>query len=296
MIKDFFDNHNYIYEEEKSLKNLNTYKIDTIAKYIVYPKSEEQLIELLKFIKSKKIKYYILGNGSNVIFSMNYYNGVIIKLSKLDKIKYNKNEVTVQAGYLLMKLSKQTIEKGYSGFEFSMGIPGCVGASVSINAGAYNKDISSILKEVKVLNPNFDIEIMKKDELDFSYRDSFLKKNSEYIVLEVTFILEKGNISEMKKIVSERQLKRIQTQPLEYPSAGSVFRNPDGLYAGKLIEDLSLKGYQINDAKISNKHANFIINTGNATGKDIIKLINIVKEKVKKEYGIELILEQIIVE
>ena len=296
MIKSFFNNLNITYKEETSLKNYNTYRLNTIAKFIVFPKNVEELKEIIKYLKDNNIKYYLLGNGSNIIFSMDYYDGVIIKLDNLNKITYKNNLVTAEAGCLLIKLSMDTIEKGYTGMEFSTGIPGCVGASVAMNAGAYNSDLATIIKEVTVLTPENKIITMKKEELEFEYRDSFLKKNKGYIVLSATFELEKGNIEEMKQIVSERKKKRITSQPLDMPNAGSVFRNPIDNYAGSLIEKANLKGYNINGAEISKKHANFIVNTGNATGKDIISLINKVKQEIKEKENIDLLLEQIIVE
>ena len=296
MIKNFFNKLNLTYQEETSLKKYNTYRVNTIAKFIVFPKTIEELKEIIVYLKENKIKYYILGNGSNVIFSMDYYNGVIIKLDNLNKITYQDNLVTAQAGCLLIKLSMDTIEKGYSGMEFSTGIPGCVGASVAMNAGAYNSDIAAILKEATILTPENEIIIMKKDELEFEYRDSFLKKNKDFVVLSATFELQKGNIEEMKQIISERKKKRIESQPLEMPNAGSVFRNPTGNYAGSLIEKANLKGYNINGAEISKKHANFIVNTGNATGKDIISLVNKIQQEIKEKENIELKLEQIIVD
>ena len=226
---------------------------------------------------------------------MDYYNGVMIKLDNLNSIIYKDNLVTAGAGCSLIKLSLDTIEKGLSGMEFSAGIPGCVGASVAMNAGAYNNDISDILKEATILTPDNEVKVMKNNELNFEYRDSFLKKNKEYIVLSATFELTKGNIEEMRELVEERKQKRIDSQPLELPNAGSVFRNPEGSYAGALIEKANLKGYNINDAEVSNKHANFIVNKGNATGKDIISLITKIQKEIKEQDDIDLKLEQIIV-
>ena len=295
MIKNFFDKLNIIYKEEISLKNYNTYRTETIAKYLVFPKTIEELQKILKFIKENKINYYILGNGSNIILSMDYYNGIIIKLDNLNTITYKDNIVTAEAGCSLIKLALDTIEKGLTGMEFATGIPGCVGASVAMNAGAYNSDLSVILKETTILAPNNEIICMKKDELEYEYRDSFIKKNKGYIVLSATFELEKGNIEEMKQLVLERKQKRILSQPLDMPNAGSVFRNPEGTYAGALIEKANLKGYNINGAEVSNKHANFIVNKGGASGKDIIALIEKIQKEIKEKNNIELKLEQIIV-
>lgn len=296
MIKNFFENNNIKYYEDISLKKYNTYRIDTKCKYLVFPQNEEELINILKEIKKEKIKYLVLGNGSNIIFSMDYYNGVIIKLDNLCELKVDGTIVSVGAGYSLIKFANEMIELGLGDLTFAAGIPGQVGASTAMNAGAYNHDMSMIVKKVRVIDENLDIVELSNKELSFSYRDSFLKKHPEYIVLSTTFELEKHDITEMKNKVIERRNKRNASQPLNLPSAGSVFRNPENMHAGELIEKSNLKGYNINGAEVSNKHANFIVNNGNATGKDIIKLINIIKEKVKENYNVELKLEQIIIE
>ena len=296
MIKNFFENNNIKYYEDISLKKYNTYRIDTKCKYLVFPQNEEELINILKEIKKEKIKYLVLGNGSNIIFSMDYYNGVIIKLDNLCELKVAGTIVSVGAGYSLIKFANEMIELGLGDLTFAAGIPGQVGASTAMNAGAYNHDMSMIVKKVRVIDDNLDIVELSNKELSFSYRDSFLKKHPEYIVLSTTFELEKHDISEMKNKVIERRNKRYASQPLNLPSAGSVFRNPENMHAGELIEKSNLKGYNVNGAEVSSKHANFIVNNGNATGKDIIKLINIIKEKVKEKYNIELLLEQIIIE
>ena len=296
MIKSFFENNNIKYYEDISLKKYNTYRIDTKCKYLVFPQNEEELIDILKEIKKEKIKYLVLGNGSNIIFSMDYYNGVIIKLDNLCELKVDGTIVSVGAGYSLIKFANEMIELGLGDLTFAAGIPGQVGASTAMNAGAYNHDMSMIVKKVRVIDDNLDIVELSNKELSFSYRDSFLKKHPEYIVLSTTFELEKHDIAEMKNKVIERRNKRYASQPLNLPSAGSVFRNPENMHAGELIEKSNLKGYNVNGAEVSSKHANFIVNNGNATGKDIIKLINIIKEKVKEKYNIELLLEQIIIE
>ena len=295
MIKSFFDNLNINYKEEISLRNYNTYRVNTICKYLVFPQNIDELKEIISFLKENNVKYYMLGNGSNVIFAMDYYDGVIIKLDNFNKFEYNGNLVTAGSGCSLIKVSLDTIEHGLSGMEFSTGIPGCIGASVAMNAGAYNEDISCILKEATVLTPENDVIIMTKEDLEYSYRNSFLKRNKKYIVLSATFELKEGNIEEMKRIVEERKQKRITTQPLDLANAGSVFRNPEGNHAGALIEKANLKGYNINDAEVSMKHANFIVNKGNATGKDIIELIEKIQKEIKEKDNVELRLEQIIV-
>lgn len=296
MIKNFIKENNYEYYEEANLKMHNTYRLDTVCKYLIFPKSIEELINLLKVIKEDNYKYLVLGNGSNIIFKNTYYDGIIIKLDRLNHLKVNDNIVEVEAGYSLLKLSLDMALKGLSGLEFASGIPGLVGASTAMNAGAYKSDIGEILIDVKVINPNLELITMTKEQLEFKYRDSYIKKNKDYIIVSTKFKLEKTNNNEILELISKRRVRRLETQPLEYPSAGSVFRNPEGMHAGELIEKCGLKGYTIGGATVSEKHANFIVNTNDATGKDIINLINLIKDKVYEKFNVELILEQIIIE
>lgn len=286
---------NYEYYENYNIKKYNTYRLEVIAKYLVFVKNITELIELLKYLKENSIKYLILGNGSNVIFKDNYFDGVIIKLDKLNNLIINDTEIEVEAGYSLMKLSRDILNYGLCGLEFASGIPGLVGASIAMNAGAYNKDMASVVKEIKVINKNNELITLKNNELDFEYRDSFLKKNKDYICVSAVLSLEHGNKEENLELINSRRERRMSTQPLEYPSAGSIFRNPENMHAGELIEKCGLKGYNINGAEISEKHANFIVNKGNCTGKDIIELIDLIKKKVYEKYNVELKLEQEII-
>ena len=225
MIKDFFNKGNYNYEENISLKKYNTYRIDILAKYMVFPKNTKELIELINFARTNNIKYMILGNGSNVIFNTTYYDGIIIKLDNFNNMSIKGNKVYAEAGCSLIKLAISTINAELSGLEFACGIPGTVGASISMNAGAYNLDISNSLESISVLTPQNEIITLNKNKLEFSYRDSFLKRNPDYVVLSANFLLKKGNREEMLLQMEERKKRRKDTQPLEYPSAGSVFRN-----------------------------------------------------------------------
>ncbi len=195
---------------------------------------------------------------------------------------------------MLNKLANELSSKGYTGIEWATGIPGTIGGAIYGNAGAYKSSMSEILVDVTLLD-NENIITLKNEKLEFNYRDSLLKHRKNLIVLSCNMKLEKGNIDEIKKTIEERTLKRIETQPLEYPNCGSVFRNPEGMAAGKLIDDSGLKGYTEGGAKISEKHANFIINYDNATSEDIIKLIELIKDKIKKNYNIDLVLEQEII-
>lgn len=276
------------------LKNLTSYKLSGIASKVIFPSNVPELIELMKYIRKNHLKYKVIGSGSNLIFDGDY-NGILIKLDKLDHLTIKNCEITVEAGYLLKKLALKACRLGLTGLEFATGIPGTVGGACSNNSGAYNSDMGYIVKSLKVLTPSLEIKIMENKELDYHYRTSFFEKNPEYIILEANIQLKKGNKQEILEIVEDRKKRRISSQPLEYPSAGSVFRNPTNNYAGKLIEDIGYKGKQKNDAMVSEKHANFIINKGSASGRDIIELINEIKEKVKQTYDIDLYLEQEIV-
>ena len=233
---------NYEYYKDISLKKYNTYRLDVKCGYLIYPSTVEELINLLKYLKENNINYFILGGGSNIILAKPYFD-VVIKLDKLNNIEIKDNIVTAGAGVSLIYLANLCMNNNLNGLAFAGGIPGMVGASTAMNAGAYKEDMASIVKEVKVLTP--DLEIV--------------------------------------------------TQPLDKPSAGSVFRNPEGLSAGKLIEDAGLKGYKIGGAEISTKHANFIVNNGDATYEDILELIDYTKKKIKEIYNIDLILEQEII-
>ena len=219
MIKDFFNKGNYNYEENISLKKYNTYRIDILAKYMVFPKNAKELIELINFARTNNIKYMILGNGSNVIFNTTYYDGIIIKLDNFNNMTIKGNKVYAEAGCSLIKLAISTINAGLSGLEFACGIPGTVGASISMNAGAYNLDISNSLESISVLTPQNEIITLNKKNLEFSYRDSFLKRNPDYVVLSANFLLKEGNREEMLLQMEERKKRRKDTQPLEYPSA-----------------------------------------------------------------------------
>ena len=287
--------NDYEFYENINIKKYNSYKLNVICKYLVFIKNIDELVSLIEYLKENNINYLILGNGTNVIFSKDYFDGVIIKLDKLNNLKVNNTEVYVECGYPLVKLSKEIFKYGLVGLEFASGIPGLLGASVAMNAGAYNKDMASVVKEVTILNDKLEIVKLTNKDLSFEYRNSILKKHKDYICLSAVLSLEYGDINQSKQLIEERRTRRLETQPLDYPSAGSVFRNPDNMHAGELIEKCNLKGYNINGAEVSVKHANFIINTGNCSGEDIIKLIEIIKKEVFSKYNIELILEQIII-
>lgn len=280
------------FKENVSIKSLTSYKVGGEANLVVYPKDYKKLILLIKYLRQEDIKYKIIGYGSNLIFSDDIYNGVLIKLDCFNELKINDTIIKVGAGVSLVKLSYKAQIKGLTGLEFASGIPGSIGGAVFMNAGAYKSDMGYIVSEIKVITPNLEVKTLYNKDLDYKYRSSFLQTNRDYICIEVTIVLRHGDKKEIKELMEQRRQKRFITQPLEYPSAGSVFRNPENLFAGKLIEDCGLKGYTIGGAKVSNKHANFIINYNNAKACDVRNLILYVHDKVEKEKNVDLKIEQ----
>ena len=278
-----------------NLKDYTTYKLEGKGFCLVSPDDVNGLIKLLKYLKENNIKYKIIGNGSNLIFNEKY-DGVLIKLDSFQNLEIVGNRIVVGAGYSLIKLALRVSRLGLTGLEFATGIPGTIGGSIYMNAGAYKSDMGYVVSSIKVINPNLEVEILENKELDFHYRTSFLQKNPDYICIEATMYLKKGDQKEIMELINERKIRRLETQPLEYPSAGSVFRNPENDYAGRLIESIGYKGKKIGDAMVSLKHANFIINCGHASGEDIKTLIKEIQDKVKKEYNIDLKVEQEFVE
>ena len=271
--------------KNKNLKNYNTYKLNSVCKTFIEVESEEELIKLIKTLKEP---YKVIGNGSNLILP-EYINGTLIHLN-LKNLEINNDKVTVSAGVLLPNLVNITINKNLTGLEWASGIPASIGGAIMNNAGAYKCGIIDYIIKIKILENN-QIKEITKDEITASYHQTNLK-NRNLIIISATLKLEKGNKEKSLNLIKEYVQKRKQSQPIEYPSAGSVFQNPEGDYAGRIIESLGLKNFHINDAYVSEKHANFIINKKSATSKDILKLIEIIQDKCKKEYNINLKLEQ----
>lgn len=280
------------YKQNVSLSNYTTYKVGGIARIIVYPKNVKKLVLLLNKLNDESVKYKVLGYGSNLVFSDKPYEGVIIKLDSFDKVKIDDTIITAGAGVSLIKLSYKALKEGLTGLEFASGIPGTVGGAVFMNAGAYKSDMGYIVSEIKVLSPDLKVITLYNKDLNYKYRDSFLRHNAGYICLEAKLVLRHGDKKLIKELMETRRQKRLLSQPLEYPSAGSVFRNPENDFAGKLIEDCGLKGYKIGGAEVSLKHANFIINTGKASANDVMNLINYVHDKVKEKTNVDLKIEQ----
>ena len=282
-------------KENVDLKNYNTYKVSTHSRYLVEVKNEEALINLIKLLKENNVDYYVFGNGSNIVIPQNDFSGVIIKLNEFNQIDIDDDEVTVGAGVMLPKLVNEVVNNCLTGLEWASGIPGTVGGAVVGNAGAYLSEIFDFIISVRVLEDGIVKEIDKKD-LKYSYRYSSFKDKKDTIILSVRIKLEKGNSDESLNLMKKRMERRIETQPLEYPSAGSTFRNPENDYAGRLIEECGLKGKTIGGAMVSEKHANFIINYNNASCDDIRNLIKFVHDTVLEKTGVDLVVEQEIID
>ena len=277
------------YKENIGLKNYTTYKVGGNAKVMVYPKNVDKLILLLKELNEKNVKYKVLGNGSNLIFSDKEYDGVIIKLDELDKVSVNDTIIKVEAGYSLVKLSYLALKHGLSGLEFASGIPGTIGGAIFMNAGAYGSEIKDVLLETSGVDlSTYKSFTYSNEECKFSYRKSIFQKNENLLILSAKIKYSQGSREDIQNLMNEYKKKRVATQPLDMPSAGSTFKRGDGFITAKLIDEAGLKGYSIGGAMVSTKHAGFVVNTGNATAKDITDLIKYIQDEVYKKFNVKI--------
>lgn len=272
---------------DEDMRKHTTFKAGGKAKYFVTPDSVEKLSKLILFLQNKT-DYYVMGNGSNLLVKDEGYNGVIIKIGqKLSDISVKDNKIICEAGAYVSKIANTACENELSGLEFAAGIPGMLGGAVAMNAGAYGGEFKDVITTVTLMDKSGNIIRMTNQEMQFGYRRSVVQKG-DYIVLAAEFELKIGNKSEISDKMNDFLRQRREKQPLEYPSAGSTFKRPDGYYAGKLIMDSGLRGYNVGDAYVSEKHCGFVINKGNATATDIINLMNEVSEKVENKFGVKL--------
>ncbi|QHA01190.1 UDP-N-acetylmuramate dehydrogenase [Dehalobacter restrictus] len=274
-------------EKDYPLKKLNTWRIGGMTELAVWPRDTEELVSVIDGCRKNNIPFLLLGRGSNVLLPDNGFKGVVIVVTAMNSIRWHGEEVTAEAGYSLMRLAREAGEIGLSGLEFACGIPGTLGAAAAINAGAYGGKIGDLVKKVSVLTAEGKIEIIPKDQIAFGYRSSSLLEK-ECIVLECTLSLHPGDQAVIQAQMQGLMAKRKEHQPLEYPNAGSVFRNPAGDSAGRLIEQAGWKGRRLGDAQVSEKHANFIVNRGNASSTDILTLIQVIQTDVSEKFDIQL--------
>lgn len=286
IIKKIVGERNVLIDEP--MKNHSSFKVGGAADILVTPTSTIQLSEILKFCKKENVPIFIIGNGSNLIVSDKGIRGVVIKIfDNFNGYEVEEDTISVYAGALLSKVSNIALKNELTGLEFAAGIPGTLGGAVAMNAGAYGGEMKDVVVETEYMDLNGQVKVLRGDEREFGYRTSYILKNS-CIVLKSVLHLKKGNKEEIKALMDDLNRRRKEKQPLEMPSAGSVFKRPEGYFAGKLIEDCKLKGYRIGGAQVSEKHCGFIVNTGNATASDIQNLIKHIQDTVKSTYGIEL--------
>jgi UDP-N-acetylmuramate dehydrogenase len=264
-----------------------SFKIGGPADILVTPESYEDVQNIIKYCIKENIPYIIIGNGSNLLVKDGGIRGVVVKLTKLNKIEIEGEKLVAQSGGLVSDVSQAALNASLTGFEFACGIPGSVGGAVAMNAGAYISDISNVVQSALIIDKEGNLKNLSKDELELGYRNSAVLKYG-YTVVEATFKLSAGDYDTIKNKVEDLQRRRKEKQPLEYASAGSTFKRPEGYFAGKLIEDCNLKGSKVGDAEVSVKHSGFIINKGNATAKEILSLISLVQKTVYEEFGVEL--------
>lgn len=287
--KDLFKN---IYSENQirinaSMKDHIYFKVGGPADVLLLPTNVDQVLDTIDICKNKNIPYYIIGNGSNLLVKDGGIRGVVIKLRGLSGISVNGTKIKAGAGVKLKEVSDKALDCSLTGFEFACGIPGSVGGAVFMNAGAYGGEIKNVIVEAEVIDKEGNFITLNKENLTFGYRTSNIKENG-YIVVSATFDLEVGEEAKVRDVMSDLTHKREEKQPLEYPSAGSTFKRPEGYFAGKLIQDAGLKGFSIGGAAVSSKHSGFVINKGNATAQDVLDVIKHVQDEVKKQFGVNL--------
>ncbi len=283
--QDIVGNNNVLIDEP--MKNHTSFKVGGPADLLITPTTLEQVKDSIDLCKNSSIPYYIIGNGSNLLVRDGGLRGVVIKFSKLGDIKVEGDRVMAQSGAPLTNICNEALKSNLGGLEFACGIPGSVGGAVTMNAGAYNGEISQVIESAKVIDKDGNVFLLDKEQLDLGYRMSAIQKY-HYIVLEVTFRLHNSEYDTIKNRIMDLNRRRTEKQPLEYPSAGSTFKRPEGHFAAKLIEDTGLKGKSIGGAQVSEKHSGFIINKGGATAGDILNLIEFVQNKVKEKFEVDL--------
>ena len=273
---------------DEPMKQHTTFRVGGNADYFVMPQNAEEVKNIVALCKEGEMPYYILGNGSNLLVGDKGYRGVIIQIYKaMNDIQIEGNRVKVQAGALLSRVGTATLEAELTGFEFAAGIPGTVGGAVFMNAGAYGGEMNDIIANATVLTQDGDIVTINKEDLELGYRTSVIAKKG-YVVLEAEYQLQKGDKEAIRARMDELKVQRVTKQPLEYPSAGSTFKRPEGYFAGKLIQDAGLRGFQVGGAQVSEKHCGFVINKDQATAADILELMRLVSDKVMQEFGVKL--------
>ena len=293
MKQEFYEKLSKIVEKEQILieepmKKHTTFRIGGPAEYLILPQTAGEIADVVKLCRQEEIPWYIVGNGSNLLVADEGVRGVVIQLLRnFNQIQVEGCQIRMQAGAQNAAVAKRALDASLTGFEFAAGIPGTIGGAVVMNAGAYGGEMKDILKEVTVLDQNGMIRTIPTEELELGYRTSIIARKG-YVVLEAVIVLKTGDPKEIKAAMDDLKEKRVTKQPLEYPSAGSTFKRPEGYFAGKLIMDAGLRGFSVGGAQISEKHCGFVINKGNATAKDVTELMDETKKIVMEKFGVAL--------
>ena len=281
----FYDENDIKIDEK--LSSYVNFKVGGPADILLIPKSKEQVIKSVEVCKENKIPFYLIGNGSNILVRDGGFRGVVISLKEVNTIIVDGDKIEAECGAMLKAVSDKAMENSLTGFEFACGIPGTIGGAVFMNAGAYDGEIAHVIESAEIIDEECNIVRLSNKDLDFGYRSSIVMKKG-YTVLSAVFKLEKGQVKTIKELVDDLTNKRESKQPLEYPSAGSTFKRPEGNFAAKLIDDCGLRGLTLRGAQVSDKHCGFVVNSGGADAKDILDLMFIVKSTVNGKFGIML--------
>ncbi len=273
--------------ENEPLSKHTTFRIGGDARYYFKPKNPEEIYDIITYCMDKNIRYYVLGNGSNVLFSDDGFDGVIVEIfNNMSETKIENDTIYAGAGVLLSKLAAAARDRGLKGMEFASGIPGTLGGGIVMNAGAYGGEMKDIVEYVDIMEQDGHINKYSCEDMKFGYRTSIV--NDGKIVVGAMLKLEYGDKQSISARMEELKNARVSKQPLEYPSAGSTFKRPEGYFAGKLIEDAGLKGYRVGNAMVSEKHCGFVINCGGAGSDDVLNVINDVSDTVFEKFGVRL--------
>ncbi|MBR2683813.1 MAG: UDP-N-acetylmuramate dehydrogenase [Atopobiaceae bacterium] len=273
---------------DEPMSEHTTFKVGGPADIFVTPDDADELADVLEACREADVPYFVLGCGSDLLVSDEGYRGVIISMTEeFIGVSVDGREMSCQAGVGLREASEMACELGLSGLEFACGIPGSIGGACYMNAGAYNGCIADVLKSVRVLLPDGTVDTLSVDELDLGYRKSRIADEG-MVVLSATFLLKPGDPEEIREVMDDLTRRREEKQPLELPSAGSTFKRPEGYFAGKLISDAGLKGWQSGGAAVSTKHAGFVVNVGDATAADVHAVIEHVQDEVERQFGVRL--------
>lgn len=273
---------------EEPMKNHTTFRIGGPAEIFVTPGSIGEVRDIIAVCRKQAVPYYVMGNGSNLLVSDRGYEGVIIQIFKeMNEIRIEGDTVAAQAGALLSAIANRALEEGLAGFEFASGIPGTLGGACIMNAGAYGGEMKDVVREVTLLTPEGEIRDVPGEQMEFGYRTSMAARTGA-VILAARIRLRRGDQEAIRAWMEELREKRVSKQPLEYPSAGSTFKRPEGYFAGKLIQDAGLRGFTVGKAQVSEKHCGFVVNKGQATAADVAELMRRVSDKVEEQFGVRL--------